>query len=329
MKTLNIFMCLCLMVSACDPAQGPDQFVSNPDDESFEESYCPPSEDFDEGGKTEILTAANEDGTEKKTDENVITETKGWLVDDTDDYEKIEDSESIDDNDTELVIDTDDTETDSDSGTEEDTGTDFEEDTDSGSEVEEDTETDSETDSETEFGEDTDSDSETETGEEPMCDEWGYRDTLTNLCWEKTPDTKKKGLVEATSYCSELGEGWRVPTIDEMRSTVRSCNYVDLDGSCRVHDDCTDWECWNPEENGCMSCSRGNRTDTDDCFFWLPGFEGACYLTVYGSSTLVTNYPVTPVKMWVMNFWAAGLYSYPSEGDAPEQYVSWRCVKSL
>lgn len=58
-----------------------------------------------------------------------------------------------------------------------------------------------------------------------------------NLYWsEKGP--KKMNLTEAQGYCRRLNEsgisGWRLPTIDELRTIIRSCPGSQSGGACKV-----------------------------------------------------------------------------------------------
>jgi hypothetical protein len=46
------------------------------------------------------------------------------------------------------------------------------------------------------------------------------RDTLMDLVWQQQASTTKMTLVDAQSYCSSLGSGFRVPTLKELNSLV-------------------------------------------------------------------------------------------------------------
>jgi len=91
-----------------------------------------------------------------------------------------------------------------------------------------------------------------------------WHDETTGLDWEDPPGTAIHcglgGLswFTAEEYCRQLGKGWRIPTIDEMRSLIRYCPNTELGGACGVADpDCLEM----------LACSR----DCEDCGTRIPG----------------------------------------------------------
>ena len=66
-------------------------------------------------------------------------------------------------------------------------------------------------------------------------------DSRYGLCWEYTMDATERTLADAQTYCAGLGTEWRVPTIDELRTTIETadhggCAYTALGGPCLVSD---------------------------------------------------------------------------------------------
>ena len=88
----------------------------------------------------------------------------------------------------------------------------------------------------------------------------GWLDETTNLRWQTEYPNLKAGEVsterkathtwsEAVAYCLELGDGWRLPTVTELRTLIRGCDRIEWDtewtsvpeGVCAVHDNCLSW----------------------------------------------------------------------------------------
>ncbi len=219
---------------------------------------------------------------------------------------------------------------DSDSDVDSDVDADADSDSDSDSDSDTDTkiantgsdgDSDSDIDSDVDSDSDSDSDSDTDTeSENEVCTEWF--DTQTNLCWEKQPDSSQKGMAAAETYCSGLGSGWRVPTIDELRSIVSGSAYtiVGTGGSCGVYENCAKTSCFDIEE--CLS-SKMNTT----CY-WKVGLQGDCQWGSgeYGSSTFITG---ISGYMWVVRYGTGVIDTREIEGEHVERSTYWRCVKEM
>lgn len=50
-------------------------------------------------------------------------------------------------------------------------------------------------------------------------------DQKTGLTWMKEDDGERRTLEEAKAYCEQVGEGWRLPTIDELQTIIDRSKY--------------------------------------------------------------------------------------------------------
>ena len=94
-----------------------------------------------------------------------------------------------------------------------------------------------------------------------------WSDATTGLCWQDPPRdsiANGVGLAEATSYCASIGDGWRVPTVDELRSLVRGCDWLETGGGCAL----TDPGCLNSAGDCLAGC------DTEATWGDGPGQDG-------------------------------------------------------
>lgn len=86
----------------------------------------------------------------------------------------------------------------------------------------------------------------------------------------------------AKAYCLELeldGNGWRLPSVDELRALVRGCPDTELDGACSVSEgNCTEPGC---ESSSCDGCPP-DEGPSDGCY-WPTEVAGECL--AYWSST--------------------------------------------
>ena len=69
-----------------------------------------------------------------------------------------------------------------------------------------------------------------------------------SLYWSKR-SRDKMTFNAAVEYCQNLSEGgysdWRLPTISELRTTIKNCSGSQSGGSCRVSDNCLGSNCWS------------------------------------------------------------------------------------
>ncbi|MBO4710812.1 DUF1566 domain-containing protein [bacterium] len=77
------------------------------------------------------------------------------------------------------------------------------------------------------------------------------------LYWSKR-SFRRMTWRSAKEYCKDLTEGgysdWRLPTISELRTTIKNCPSSQSGGSCKVSDSCLSDNCWSGScYCGCIS----------------------------------------------------------------------------
>lgn len=98
---------------------------------------------------------------------------------------------------------------------------------------------------------------------------------ISSLYWSKR-SRDKMNWNAAVKYCQNLNEGgysdWRLPTISELRTTIKNCSDSQSGGSCRVSDNCLGSNCWSydcrceyRENNGGYYSKLG---DDDKVWLW-------------------------------------------------------------
>ncbi len=183
------------------------------------------------------------------------------------------DVDSDTDSDVDMDIDTDsDSDSDSDADSDTESDTDSDSDSDSDADTDTDTDSDSDTDSDTDMETDNDAGSDTDTVCEPDSDtSWceGWYDSTSCLCWENPHPYGYWDWHESKEYCDELGDGWRMPTIDELRTLLRiedgssDCAKNLPGGSCGVTDPtCLKDEC----KDDCGECQSHDGPGFGGCF---------------------------------------------------------------
>ncbi len=109
-----------------------------------------------------------------------------------------------------------------------------------------------------------------------------WRDESTGLTWQ-VASVCCMNERNAKNYCESLSwagfDGWRLPTIDELRSLVRGCEDTAAAGACGVHDDCNLTTCWT---DACLGCEAEEGPNAG-CY-GEPNLPGVCER--YWSSTL-------------------------------------------
>lgn len=126
--------------------------------------------------------------------------------------------------------------------------------------------------------------------EPPMTDcTDGKYDPDSALCWEDPPSTDRMLWDEAVRYCSKLGSGWRLPTINELRSLFRSGGYEPCvpvewemgwtgvpDGYCGVWDGCLKYfSCFDKDVCFTAGCGASQGPGSGGCY-WDAALSGKC-----------------------------------------------------
>ncbi len=105
-------------------------------------------------------------------------------------------------------------------------------------------------------------------------------DETTGLVWQDPPRDSVGNGVDfwaAADYCAGLGDGgWRLPTIDELRSLIRGCPATELGGECAISDpeclDSGDPGCWG-ETGSCDGCTSSEGPG-ESGFYWPLDIHG-------------------------------------------------------
>lgn len=92
----------------------------------------------------------------------------------------------------------------------------------------------------------------------------GYLDPTSMLIWESDISGGQMTQAEAATHCVSLGAEWKVPTIDELRSLVRNCDDIDIDGACGVTQSCSIDSCWDNIE--CIPSACVDTGGPDGCY---------------------------------------------------------------
>ena len=140
-----------------------------------------------------------------------------------------------------------------------------------------------------------------------------WTDTATGREWQIEPAEGGMGWEEAKRHCASLGEGWRLPTVGELRSLIRGCSRTRTGGGCRVTDRCLPWSgCRNDDCGGCDPPGG-----PDDGCFWPRELAGTCIW--YWSSSPDED---RPRRAWYVFFGSA---SVNVNGVLGEMLV--RCIR--
>jgi hypothetical protein len=163
-------------------------------------------------------------------------------------------------------------------------------------------------------GSDVDTDTDTDADTDTDCP--GTWSAASNgLLWENPPSVEAVTLDSAEAYCGDLercGEnGWRVPTISELRTLIDGCTATAPFGACQVTDECDFSSCW---DDACDGCASGSGPD-GGCYWWA-ALAGTC--EIYHSATRVAE-----ESSWNWRLQFNDAYLYSDDGTAAAQV---RCV---
>lgn len=148
------------------------------------------------------------------------------------------------------------------------------------------------------------------------CSDRACLDRNSNLMWQKHPLVDISN-ADAKSACEKLDvdgySGWRIPTIDELRSIIDGCSATNISGVCNVRETCALDGCRGKE---CSGCDADEGPSTDGCYR-DDGLDGPC--DWYWSST---GYDNSPNANWFVDF-SNGLIGQISRS----QRLSTYCVR--
>lgn len=169
-------------------------------------------------------------------------------------------------------------------------------------------------------------------GDESSMTYWTWTDATTNLTWQVPSAVHVMNWQEALDYCSSLyldGGGWRLPSIDELRSLIRGCPGTATGGACAVTSDCSEmWSCFS---NVCNGCADGG-CNWDPALFYEG--ESDCVPPYWSSSTYHAVVPGTGMPTpedglwaWTVSF-AGGLVGFDEKtGTQGQGDIRVRCVR--
>jgi hypothetical protein len=196
-------------------------------------------------------------------------------------------------------------------------GCDQSDDADESDDTDTNTNMDTNTNPDSDTGTDTDADTDTSSG---GCDETIDTDSETPgewvdpnsvLIWQDPPYGKGSCWDTAVEYCEALGNGWRLPNINELRSLIRGCPQNELGGECGLSDpDCLDVSC----AEACEPCKPLVGPGLCGCY-WDEELNGFCLPSpeysngVYWSSSKDTT-EGNGGSRWVVDFSRASVDAY-------------------
>ena len=131
------------------------------------------------------------------------------------------------------------------------------------------------------------------------------------LTWQLTVDiaVPRDNAFDACKNSTVAGGGWRLPTIDELRTLVEGCGSTATGGPCGVTDDCTSpTTCGGSDCDGCGMSA--------ECLW--PDALGQGYCGTYWSA----NTDGASDYFWTVNF-VNGAVSF----DHRNGYAYYRCVR--
>ncbi|MBO4699941.1 DUF1566 domain-containing protein [bacterium] len=100
-----------------------------------------------------------------------------------------------------------------------------------------------------------------------------------NLIWSDR-SANQMDWSSAKQYCDDLTEGgytdWRLPNIDELRTTIKNCSKTETGGQCKVSErnGCLSSSCWNPDGSCYCEYKKNNGGyysklgDDDNVMLW-------------------------------------------------------------
>lgn len=145
-----------------------------------------------------------------------------------------------------------------------------------------------------------------------------WRDPATGLTWQDPPFPERHAWSDGAAACAALEidgvGGFRLPTIDELRTLARGCDATVSGGACEVTTLCLATSCGTEV---CQGCTENGG----------PGFEGSYRLSVltgdYMTSWTSSVPPDAPDQAWTVGFGGCHVLTY----DKVQDNINTRCVR--
>jgi Protein of unknown function (DUF1566) len=141
-----------------------------------------------------------------------------------------------------------------------------------------------------------------------------YVDSATQLEWQQNPVGGPLDFASAITHCNQLelqGGGWRLPTIEELRTLLRGCPASEIGGACQATEKCRTFDACLVGCNGCeLEFFEG-----EGCYR-VEGLAGSC--DWYWSSTELDNMD----GAWYVVFSSAHIC-----GRSKDVFGQVRCVR--
>jgi hypothetical protein len=145
-----------------------------------------------------------------------------------------------------------------------------------------------------------------------------WPDSASALTWQNPPATSAADDMmsrdDAQAYCAQLSlggaAGWRLPSVDELRSLLRNSAATAPSGGCGVRSGCLGSSCRNDDCDGTDSGVASCR--------WPDALTGKC--GAYWTSSPTSD---APGRAWLLSFYDGSVH----DGDASD-YNYVRCVRS-
>jgi len=149
-----------------------------------------------------------------------------------------------------------------------------------------------------------------------------WKDSKSKLVWQITPTGGAMQWDTANTHCSGLsldGSGWRLPSIDELRTLIRACPATESGGTCNVQDGgCIYQEDYSCADASCGGCASG-AGPANGCY-WPDEMQGDC--DPYWSSTPSHK---GGCCAWCVDFFAGTVKGFAHGTQTAGRHV--RCVR--
>ncbi|HQC44419.1 MAG TPA: DUF1566 domain-containing protein [Myxococcota bacterium] len=159
------------------------------------------------------------------------------------------------------------------------------------------------------------------TGMVDNCD-GSITDTTTGITWYKyslSVTDVTSGLVACNSLNVGDKIGWRLATIDELRTIIRGCPATAKGGACPITN--TNWQESNNGDANCNGCDMKQGPGDDGCYT-DPWLNDQCHLVL--SSTKVPTTTGSPLRAWYVTFYDAKIEVNRSGSSLRSAFA--RCV---